>query len=349
MTASLPVGLPEQRSDPAGDVAVGAWVRRPRHAKSTPPLDAAELEWWEQYADVEDYYCWVQTPAIRRFLRGRYIDQLRQSVPPDARVLEIGCGTGWLARELAQSGAAEVHGVEFSRDQIARARKQTEGIAGGDRVHFHVMESSLSELPGLLSGKFDVLVLHAVLHHLSDSELRALVQLFRERLAEPGARALILEPVLFRGPDSPRTWQDRLADRLILLPRLGRRTGVRKLSQREASLQTRIDSRGDSPRAVFWFATAGGLELFTLDSVLQEEQLPSASGALSMSCTIPELPLAPGSYTVSVAFGDTARFQEQVERALTFEVLPADFFGVGKLPPRERSSFLLRSRWAAQS
>jgi SAM-dependent methyltransferase len=226
-----------------------AWKRRPRWRETTAALDAAERAWWQSYAEVEDQYCWVQTPAIQRFLRGPYVKQICRSIPAGARVLEIGCGTGWLALQLARSGAAEVHGVEFSADQIERARRQAAGSPAGERVRYHVLGRSLDELPALLgSARFDVLLLHAVLHHLSDVELRGLMELFRDRLAARGARAVIVEPVLFRGPDTERTGMDRLVDRLILLPRLGQRAGLRQVSKREAELQQRIDGRGDSPK-----------------------------------------------------------------------------------------------------
>ncbi|MGV3721629.1 MAG: class I SAM-dependent methyltransferase, partial [Actinomycetota bacterium] len=92
----------------------GAWQRRKRWERRSEALDAAERQWWERYADVEDEFCWVQTRWIRRLLRGEYVRTLARAIPPEGRVLEIGCGSGWLARELARSGAAEVYGVEFS-------------------------------------------------------------------------------------------------------------------------------------------------------------------------------------------------------------------------------------------
>ncbi|MGV3721414.1 MAG: class I SAM-dependent methyltransferase, partial [Actinomycetota bacterium] len=132
---------------------------------------------------------------------------------------------------------------------IARARQQARGTTGSERVQFHVLRNSLEELPELFPGqRFHVLVLHAVLHHLSDEEVRRLMALFREEPAAPGATALILEPVLFREPGGKPTRLDRWVDRLILLPRMGRRLGLRRVNPREAELEQRIDGRGDSPK-----------------------------------------------------------------------------------------------------
>jgi hypothetical protein len=38
-----------------------------RLTTSTPKLDAQEIDWWEKYADVEEQFCWVQTPAMQNF------------------------------------------------------------------------------------------------------------------------------------------------------------------------------------------------------------------------------------------------------------------------------------------
>lgn len=225
------------------------WVRRPRWSVTTEALDRAEREWWREYSDVESEYCWVQTPEIQRFLRGRYLLRLRSAIPPGARVLEIGCGTGWLTRELARSGAAEIHGVEFSPEQIERARSQAASWRERVPIHFHLIERSLDELTDRFANtQFEVLVLHAVLHHLSDAELRSLAQWFTRRLAASEAKALILEPVFVRGPHSPHTLWDRVVDRLVLLPLSGRRLGIRRFTAREAELQERINGRGDSPK-----------------------------------------------------------------------------------------------------
>lgn len=65
------------------------------------------------------------------------------------RVLDIGCGEGWLARELAQN-AVHVHGVDVAPELIARARE-----AGGGR--FEVM-SYEAIADGAISDRYDVCV-----------------------------------------------------------------------------------------------------------------------------------------------------------------------------------------------
>jgi SAM-dependent methyltransferase len=223
--------------------------RKPRLRRSTPELDAAELAWWREFSDVEEAFCWVQTPAIQRLIRGHYLRRIVSGIRPGGRVLEVGCGAGWLSVLLARYGAAEVVGVDLSEPQITRAREVAAAAGLSDRVRFQLCGATLEELqtdPG--ADAFDALLIHGVLHHLSDVEVTDLLQSFTQRLAAPEARVFILEPVQHRAGDGRRSRMDRLIDRLIHLPRAGARVGIRKISAREAELEARISGRGDSPK-----------------------------------------------------------------------------------------------------
>jgi lipopolysaccharide transport system ATP-binding protein len=52
-----------------------------------------------------------------------------------------------------------------------------------------------------------------------------------------------------------------------------------------------------------------------------------------ITCTFDKLPLLPGRYVIDLSLGDGFRELDAVNDAITFEVLPADVFGTGKLPP----------------
>jgi lipopolysaccharide transport system ATP-binding protein len=52
-----------------------------------------------------------------------------------------------------------------------------------------------------------------------------------------------------------------------------------------------------------------------------------------IACTFDKLPLLPGRYAIDLSLGDGFRELDAVNDAITFEVLPADVFGTGKLPP----------------
>jgi len=38
-----------------------------------PGLDELEYAWWQEFSDVEENFCWVQTPLVQRIIRGSYI------------------------------------------------------------------------------------------------------------------------------------------------------------------------------------------------------------------------------------------------------------------------------------
>ena len=56
-----------------------------------------------------------------------------------------------------------------------------------------------------------------------------------------------------------------------------------------------------------------------------------ASGVIG--CTLQDLPLVPGRYFVDLYFGDGAHDIDIVYESIAIEVLPADVFGTGQLPP----------------
>ncbi|MEN9519775.1 MAG: hypothetical protein RLZZ381_2363, partial [Cyanobacteriota bacterium] len=90
---------------------------------STPKLDAQEVDWWEKFADVEEQFCWVQTPTMQKFFRGKYLQRIIELCSANASIAELGCGTGWLSILLAKMGAEKVFGLDFSEAQIQKARK----------------------------------------------------------------------------------------------------------------------------------------------------------------------------------------------------------------------------------
>jgi 2-polyprenyl-3-methyl-5-hydroxy-6-metoxy-1,4-benzoquinol methylase len=72
------------------------------------------------------------------------------------RVLDLGCGEGWLARALGADGC-EVTGLDASAPLVERARE----LGGGS---FRVASyESLIETPSLAGGPFDVVVLNFAL------------------------------------------------------------------------------------------------------------------------------------------------------------------------------------------
>ena len=101
-------------------------------------------------------------------------------LPPAARILEIGCGTGHNLPML--SGFGEVDAIEI--DPAARA-------IAGERLGKAVGAAPLPVLPGVPRGAYDLIAVLDVVEHIED-DVAALAAM-RERLA-PGGKILITVP-----------------------------------------------------------------------------------------------------------------------------------------------------------
>jgi len=114
-------------------------------------------------------------PEQRRMLDA-YLAQI--DFPDQARVLEIGAGTGAVTRYLASHPkVASVTGLDPSPAFVATARQLGDGIPGLDFV-----EGSAHALP-FAADTFDVIIFHTTLCHLSEPA-NALAQ--AARVLKPG-------------------------------------------------------------------------------------------------------------------------------------------------------------------
>ncbi|MEV0143820.1 MULTISPECIES: class I SAM-dependent methyltransferase [unclassified Nonomuraea] len=139
------------------------------------------------------------------------------------RVLDVGCGTGYLTRVLAPVAGPNGHvtGVDPSAPMIEHARKKAPG-----NCSYLVGEGQSLDLP---DASFDVVVSSLAVHHMPSAERgNAVREMFR--VLRPGGRLLIAEcrppanPVLahlvgmLSGPAMRHRPQDLLAN---LLPEAG--------------------------------------------------------------------------------------------------------------------------------
>lgn len=101
-------------------------------------------------------------------------------LPADARILEIGCGTGHNLPMLARFG--EVDAIEI--DPAARA-------IASERLGKPVGDAPLPELPGVERGAYDMVAVLDVVEHIADdvAALRAMAGCLR-----PGGKILIAVP-----------------------------------------------------------------------------------------------------------------------------------------------------------
>lgn len=76
-------------------------------------------------------------------------------------------------------------------------------------------------------------------------------------------------------------------------------------------------------------------------------QKPTQKG--SVVCGMEKLPLMPGTYSLDLYFGTHGRNLDIIFDAIQFEVVPADVFGTGKLPPSAAGSIFWSATWKYRS
>lgn len=105
--------------------------------------------------------------------------------PPPARIVEFGCGTGWLGQLFAQRGY-EVIGIDISPDAIALA-EQLKAERGLTNASYRVADYEDVRI----DPPADCVLFHDALHHAEseDAALRAAYQALA-----PGGMVLCIEP-----------------------------------------------------------------------------------------------------------------------------------------------------------
>lgn len=101
------------------------------------------------------------------------------------RVLDVGCGTGYLGLGLAHEGLVdELHLVDLSPGMLRRARANADRMG----VDTHIVRATAAQLP-YPDDSVDAVVTRGVLHHLQDVETA-----LREwrRVVRPGGSVLVL-------------------------------------------------------------------------------------------------------------------------------------------------------------
>jgi SAM-dependent methyltransferase len=125
--------------------------------------------------------------AVFARLFDHYVDRL--ALPPGARVLEIGCGTGAMVRRLAQRGdfIGQLVGIDQSPCFIEAAGRFASMESIGDRIEFGVGDAHALEHP---AASFDVVIAHTLISHVTEP-----LAVIREmaRVVRPGGALVIFD------------------------------------------------------------------------------------------------------------------------------------------------------------
>jgi len=211
--------------------------------------------------DYADRY--QQEEATHWWIRGRreIVKSLLSREDRKAKVLDVGCSGGLLMKELQDLGFQDVHGVDLSRQGVARARKR--GLRNAK-----VADAMRT---GYRSGTFDVLIASDILEHLP-GEGTALREW--DRILKPGGKAYIFVPA-FRSlwtKQDEVNFHKRRYSRQELVDKVGRRMDILRSSYWNftlffpkailAALVGVLKPKDEKP--VFFFGKAVNLALYWL-------------------------------------------------------------------------------------
>ena len=145
----------------------------------------------EMFANIAPRYDLLNhllSANIDKRWRRRVVAQLNELLPEDAKVLDVGCGTGDLSIQLFEKTAAEVTGIDFCGPMLKLAKTKAPQLQfiEGDALRLPFAEAS-----------FDGLTIGFALRNLADVD-RGLRELLR--VLKPDGHVAILE---FSHPVNP--------------------------------------------------------------------------------------------------------------------------------------------------
>lgn len=205
------------------------------------------------------------------YARDRFVKVAGTGGWPYGEALEIGCGTGFFLLNLRQAGVlrrGEVSDISPGMVEVAKANGARLGFAVGGRV----ADAEAIPYP---DASFDLVIGHAVLHHIPDVAL-ALREVLR--VLRPGGRFVFAgEPtrygdVIARRLSRLTWWATTRVTRLPALRHWRRPQAELDDSSRAAALEAVVDLHTFAPAELRRLATEAG----AVDVAVRTEELTAA-------------------------------------------------------------------------
>lgn len=186
-----------------------------------PDLDREEEAWWNEQAEVVEAI-WAMQEPVRSAIRTPYLGRARRFFLDGAKalpitLLEVGCGSGWVGRMIADRDRLRILGLDIAEEQIRIAKENAAHAGLSDTCEYRCQNLADFTVKDALS--VSCVFIHAILHHLSWQEIRSV--LAQLKALGSGTRIFIYEPVYLADPERgalPEGFAARRARFLAMLP-----------------------------------------------------------------------------------------------------------------------------------
>jgi predicted TPR repeat methyltransferase len=113
-------------------------------AKTTDQLMAAYKKWADQYDSDLMTQMGYKAPAITTSIFAKHLARA------DAKILDVGCGTGVVGALLAQSGYTAVDGLDYSQEMLQKAKQK--------RIYKQLIQADLTKALDLPNNLYDAII-----------------------------------------------------------------------------------------------------------------------------------------------------------------------------------------------
>jgi len=150
-----------------------------------------------------------------------------------------------------------------------------------------------------------------------------------------------------RSPSIPRSGKASIFSALRLKNGAGAATTA-YLSGDDMVLEFDLDPAFSMPDPVLFVGIDDNLgrRIFTVSSQYSQSEFPPLNRPVTAVCTIPDLCLLPGRYSMSICVGTSYDWCiDLLVNIASFDVHASDYFGTGRMPPQDLGAVLVKSQW----
>ncbi|QDU61202.1 putative methyltransferase [Planctomycetes bacterium Pan216] len=211
------------------------------------------FEQWEIYEAVIRHNYMLHRELVESFAR------CCQRVPAQGRIVDLGCGDGWLAWNVLRAIPFEQYlGVDVSEAAIERAATRFREWNGRFTLRNGDLAAQLMEIP---DSSVDLVLASYSIHHFQEEAKRAVIA-HVARVLKPGGLFLWAD-VMRRDEENYRQAVDRVTHRI--------RTECEAMTERQREMAVEHVESSDFPESVEWMTQAAAQVGMSLEQSLVQD------------------------------------------------------------------------------